>query len=184
MIAGGTLTKLELRELLAAARGRRHAAGARYRHARRDALLLELIAIAGLRTREALALRTQDLPPGEHDSALLVRFRDEARTVAVPWRLGARLWAYVTAEQLRLEDRLFPISERFARSMFRLYAHRAGLRPVLTLDSLRGYSAAQEWRRQPNLLHVACRLGNCSVKSAQRFVAALGAQVRADAAAA
>ena len=183
MILGGTLTRHELHELLAAARGRRHRAGARHRNARRDALLLELVALCGLRVREVLALQVRDLPPGESDSTLLVRFRSGVRFVPMPWRLARRLWHYVSLERLVLEERLFPITERVARAMFRTHADRAGLAAVLTLDSLRGYAAAREWEREPNLQHVARRLGNCSLKAAQRFVAALGAQSHAAAAA-
>lgn len=180
MTKGGTLTRAELRELLATARGRRHRAGAPYRHARRDALFLELLAIAGLRPGEATALRTMDLPPGPDDSRIWVNWNGKRRSVEIPWPLARRLWSYVSAEELPLEGRLFPFSVRFARSMFRLYAHRVGLRNVLSLDSLRGYAAAQAWRHGGGVLQVAARLGNASVSAAFRFISAIDAQPDVD----
>lgn len=176
MIKGGTVTRAELRSLLATARGRRHRAGAPYRHARRDALFLELVARAGLRPSEALGVRTQDLPPGRDDSRVAVSWHGTRRYVDVPWSLAARLWSYVTAESLPLEARLFPFTVFTAHRMFRLYAHAAGLRDVLKLDSLRGYAAAQAWRRQASVLGVSARLGNISVAAAQRFISAIEAQ--------
>jgi hypothetical protein len=81
-------------------------------------------------------------PPSADDSTLAVRQGEHARHVAIPWRLSSRLWSYVSAARLVLEQRLFPFSADVARRKFRFYAQRAELRPVHTLDSLRTYAAA------------------------------------------
>lgn len=137
------IDRLELRSLLRTASGRRHIRGKPHRFARRDALMLELVAVAGLTVHELLALRVRDLPPDSTDPTLTVEARALDSRPEIPWRLGQRLWGYVTRLELRLEDRLFPINVRRARAVFRTHAARAGLAPVHTLDSLRRHRNAQ-----------------------------------------
>lgn len=144
--------RCELRALLRTASGRRHIRGRPHRFARRDALMLELVAVAGLSVHELLALRVRDLPPDASDPTLTVAGRvvQSTRRVEVPWRLGLRLWSYATRHDLRLEDRLFPINVRRARAVFRTHAARAGLATIHTLDSLRRHREARlEPRRAP-----------------------------------
>jgi integrase len=105
---------------------------------RRDRLLLELMARGGMRIREVLRLKPEDLD-GVKDTLWHPKSGSDRETVFIPKRVAERLRACVTEQNLRAGDRIFSLTYNGARLAVRRAGKSLGI--ALRPHELRRYAA-------------------------------------------
>lgn len=161
------LSTHEVRQLVLAARQRRHGNGVRYRHAQRDALILELMIETGMRAEEVCRASHADV----RSTFIVIEGR---RWVALPGTLGSRLDAYCQRHRLSFDRPMFMLSPRSVTGLVGHYGRLAGIERERTLapsDLRRTFVSRAFPRRTNSARELAFALGT-STATAMRYVAA------------
>lgn len=167
-----TLDGRELGRLLAAVAGRGW-------QAQRNLALLTVLARAGLRLSEALALRVGDVTLNDRSGALLVRHGKglKERTVPLAKEARAALRAYLDVRPAQAPtDVLFishtwqPLGPRDVQRLITEAARRAGLTKAVTPHTLRHTFATRFLQSGGDLATLATLLGHTNVATTTRYL--------------
>lgn len=150
------LTESELRLL------RQALASETDRRAVRDSLLVELLLATGLRVSSALGLRIEDLDLENRVAWVRVSKGSQESRVHLTPAVATALHAWIGS---RTTGPLFDMSVRSAQRRFRQWVEHAGLRPGLSLHSLRHTFATTLYRRTGDLLIVQQALHHRAIAS-------------------
>jgi len=165
------LSARELGRLLAAAEGEDWIA-------RRNRAMLELMARAGLRVGEVVALERDDLRLGERSGWAVVRSGKGAKRREVPLNSSVRaaLRAYLDARPPFPTPRLFvsasgrPLSARDVQRMVAEAARRARIEGKVTPHTLRHTFATRALEKGMDIATLAAILGHESIATTSRYL--------------
>jgi len=165
------LTGRELGRLLAALEGPRWLD-------KRNVALVSLLARAGLRVSEALALRLDDVELNARSGSVLIRRGKGLKERQVPLSAEARraLREYLEVRPAARTDVLFlsrtlePLGARDAQRMIAEAARRAGLRKRVTPHVLRHTFATRFLRQGGDLATLAHILGHANIATTSRYL--------------
>lgn len=130
--------------------------------ARRDSLLVELLLATGLRISSALALRVDDIDLENRVAWIRVSKGSQESRVHLSPSIANALRDWLRHHP---NGPLFDMSVRSAQRRFRQWVERAGLRPGLSLHSLRHTFATSLYKRTGDLLIVQQALHHRAIAS-------------------
>lgn len=163
----------EVRRLLYAARTRPHV------NAQRDHAFLSVVAGAGLRCVEALGIRVGDLARIEDRPASLTVRTAKRRGGAVIEDVDVEPGVALTllkflrtipATERTPHRRVFPMTPRQARRVFKRYAEIAGLNPKYKIHGLRHYRGTKVYAETGDLMLTKAALRHSAIASTQIYV--------------
>lgn len=139
--------------------------------------------LVGLRIADVLFDWTRDLS-AEDAPLALIRIRRAKRRdrrtggpvyheVALPPRARAALVGYLRAlpdERLEPHARIFPVTTRQVRRIFKDVCRRAGLNPRYSAHAMRHYRGLRLFEQTGDMKFVAANLGHADLKSTQVYV--------------
>ncbi|MCX7757186.1 MAG: site-specific integrase [candidate division WOR-3 bacterium] len=144
----------------------------------RDALLIKLLFITGLRISEALSLTLANLERPKKDLPFLriLGKGKKPRMVACPPELADSLEAYARRHRIGDRDRLFPISRKMAYWIVRQSGEKAGLTKKVYPHLLRHSCAIERLRQTGNPWALQMHLGHSTLLMTMRYLSTLGAE--------
>lgn len=144
----------------------------------RDALLIKLLFITGLRISEALNLTLTNLERPKKDLPFLriLGKGKKPRMVACPPELADSLEAYARRHQIGDRDRLFPISRKMAYWIVRQTGEQAGLTKKIYPHLLRHSCAIERLKQTGNPRALQIHLGHSTPLMTMRYLSTLGAE--------
>ncbi len=176
-------TEDEIRRLLKCTRG------SGWPGCRRYYVLFALLANAGLRISEALALVAEDLDPGRHVLRVhtLKRGRRRPQAKKKGWRrvidevqlhpqVGTLVKQFIARRRLAPAERLFPMTRESAWEAFQRYGKLAGLPVGYSLHSLRHFAGTREYQATGDLRWVQHRLRHRALSSTADYAKITAAQ--------
>ncbi len=153
--------------------------------ARRDAAILNLLARAGLRVGEVIALRPEDVTLSPRQGQVVVRAGKglKERTVPLPKAAREALQTYLEVRPGWAGEHLFvsrtgrPLAARDVQRLVEKTARRAGLKRRITPHMLRHTYATRALRRGVDLATLSRLLGHESLTTTARYLHPDRAQV-------
>lgn len=144
----------------------------------RDALLIKVLFITGLRISEALSLTLTNLerPRAELPRLRIIGKGKKPRLIACPPELADSLEAYARRHQLGDCDRLFPISRKMAYWIIRQSGEQAGLSKKIYPHLLRHSCAIERLKQTGNPRALQIHLGHSTPLMTMRYLSTLGAE--------
>jgi integrase/recombinase XerD len=144
----------------------------------RDALLIKLLFITGLRISEALSLTLTNLerPRLEAPYLRVIGKGKKPRMVTCPPELADSLEAYARRHNIADHDRLFPINRKMAYLMVRQSGERAGLQKKIFPHLLRHSCAIERLKQTGNPRALQIHLGHSTPLMTMRYLSTLGAE--------
>jgi integrase/recombinase XerD len=144
----------------------------------RDALLIKLLFITGLRISEALNLTLVNLERPKRDLPYLriIGKGRKPRLVACPPELADSLEAYARRHNIGDRDRLFPIYRKMAYWIIRRTGERAGLQKKIFPHLLRHSCAIERLKQTGNPRALQIHLGHATPLMTMRYLSTLGAE--------
>jgi site-specific recombinase XerD len=145
---------------------------------KRDTAILALMAKAGLRVGEVVALELGDIELGARSGWVTVRMGKGNKTRRVPLSSGVcrALWAYLAVRPASGTSVLFlsrsgnPLSTRDVRRLVTRLARRAGIEGRVTPHVLRHTFATQALEKGVDVATVAAILGHESIATTSRYL--------------
>ncbi len=178
------MTEDEARRLLQAARTRYSTYNKRpHKHAPRDYALLALALNTGFREIELVGVRVADLislgSTSRSESQAMVRVRRAKKLevtfdeVAIPETARSAVVEYLRslpAEKKEPHSRLFPLTTRQVRNIFKFYAKAAGLNPKLSGHSMRHTRGTLLYAKFKDITLVKEALGHADLKHSMIYM--------------
>ena len=148
------------------------------RHGDRDALLIKLLFITGLRISEALNLTLVNLNRPKRDLPYLriIGKGKKPRLIACPPELADSLEAYARRHNIGDHDRLFPIYRKMAYWIIRRTGEQSGLSKKIYPHLLRHSCAIERLKQTGNPKALQLHLGHATPLMTMRYLATLGAE--------
>ncbi len=160
----------EIKRIIIAAKQRRHSD--------RDALLIKLLFINGLRISEALSLTLINLerPRGELPYLRIIGKGKKPRMIACPPELADSLEAYAHRHNIKNNDRLFPVNRKMAYMIVRQSGEKAGLQKKIYPHLLRHSCAIERLKQSGNPKALQIHLGHATPLITLRYLSTIGAE--------
>jgi integrase/recombinase XerD len=167
----------EFKRICYAARTRPHV------NALRDYAFILVVALAGLRVGEAIALRVGDLSDQDESTAPLLavcaeKKRREGKALPIydmglPKSAARALRAYIRSlpEGARMPwSRVFPFTRQQGHNLFKHYARLAGLNPRYSIHALRHFRGVQVYEQTRDIKLCQRALRHENVKTTEVYV--------------
>lgn len=141
-------------------------------HAKRDELLFTIYAFTGVRRSEALALKRSDYDATTRNLSIRIAKGGRQRIQPVPMRLAKLMENHVGYDILEDENSSFlfsgqqvqgHLSARQVQTLFTTWKRLSGIRPKLTIRSLRAGFATLLYRSTGDIWLVASALGHAGI---------------------
>lgn len=135
--------------------------------AERDSLIILVLAFTGLRRSELLNLRPCDTV----NNKILVRAGkgDKDRVAHLPNTLAPQLAAYITKHQIKLTDKIFPLSPNRLYVVVKQAATAAGI-PDITPHTLRHYFATRLAEKGAQIKSIQELLGHADISTTAIYI--------------
>ena len=111
---------------------------------KRDRIILELMVRAGMRIKEVLKIKSQNIE-GRKIKLLEPKSGKESETVYIPQKLSNRIQDYIMDNRIGPEDKVFPIGYAAARIMVKRAGDMVGIK--IRPHDLRRFAATYASRR-------------------------------------
>ena len=136
----------------------------------RDLLILDTMAMTGLRRGEIVSLRVGDLYFNDGRSKLMVKNGKGAKDRCIPLNptIASRLHKYIGSQ--KPSEKIFPIAARSLSAKINNWAKKAGV-PQIHTHSLRHKFATDLLQKGANLRTVQELLGHTSLSVTERYLA-------------
>jgi len=144
------------------------------RDGERNYLMILTMFQAALRVTETVKLRLMDKATMDNKHLLLVEGKgNKPRLVAIPEKLAYHLGDYAQRQELKPEDRFFPISRVRAWQIIKQCADKAGIDRRIYCHLLRHGGAIARLKRTGNPKSLQIHLGHADMKMTMRYLSTM-----------
>ena len=133
----------------------------------RNVLMISLVLHTGARRAELLLLKPSDI--GDKSVTITAVKSSNDRTIPLPIELYRDLVEYVKKNDIKNDDRIFPISTRMFSKIFEEYQTNCHINSGKALHSLRHTFATKLYENCENIYSVKFALGHKSITNTEKY---------------
>ena len=165
--SSGTVSYITVEEVKAMIQ----AVASKKRHQKRDAMFIKLLYMTGLRVSEAISITPRKLVSVNGGWAVdIIGKRKKRGLVAIPEHLVNELRAYAYEKELKLDDKIFPVTRSQAFRIIQQAGEQAGINKKVYPHLLRHTAAVERLKRTGNPKALQYHLGHSSPVMTMRYL--------------